>query len=166
MEINLTETWLRKDPVRWTAGAISGFAAGLVAIMVSMVVSRASGGDPWIMLKLFASVFVGPEALRLGVGAPILGVGFVAYQVLSVILGVAFSHFVFTNRVLPVLAMGFTWGFFQWVFWANLYLQSFRTFVASDISSGPRLLICMSFGLSLIVLVWIDPILRGKRGRP
>ena len=163
MELNLTETWLRKDPVRWTAGAISGFVAGLVAILVSMAVSRSTGGDPWIMVKLFASIFVGPEALRFTAGAGVLAVGLIAYQLLSVLLGVAFSHFVFTNRPLPVLAMGFTWGFFQWVFWANLYLQSIRAFVAADISSGPRLLICMSFGLSLIVLVWVDPMLRGKR---
>jgi hypothetical protein len=161
---NLVEFWLKKNPTRWLAGAAAGMFSGVVTLAFAAVLSVALGkGDPWFPVKLMASIPAGAEATEFGFNVPMLIIGFVFFEVLMSIIGVAFAHFVFTNSLSALLGMGLVWGTFAWVFIWNLYLPSFPTFRAAQIPSGPALFICIVMGISLTAVAFFDRALRGNR---
>jgi hypothetical protein len=160
---NLVEFWLKRDPKRWLAGAAAGMFSGIVTLAFAAVLSAALGRDPWLPIKLIASIPAGPEATELGFNVPMLFIGFITFEILMVVLGVAFAHFVFTNALSALLGMGVVWGTFAWVFLWNLYLPSFMTIRAARIPSGPVLFICLVMGISLTAVAFFDRAIRGNR---
>ncbi len=164
LDVNLVDKWLRKDPSRWMAGAAAGLFAGLVTLAFAGLVTMAAGGsDPWFPVKLMAAIPGGPHATEYGFNLPTILLGLVFFGIFAMIWGVIFAHFVFTNTLSALLAMGLVWGTFAWIFIWNLFLPSFKPVVAAAIPAGPVLPICFVYGLSLTAVAFFDRAIRGSR---
>jgi hypothetical protein len=162
MEFNLVEMWLRKDPVRWVAGALAGLFAGAVAMGAAIFIASSVGLEPLFPAKLLGTILEGPGATEIGIdyGAQ---VGIAFYSILCMVLGAVFSHFVGSNKMSALIPMGLAWAAFSWIFIWNLFFQSFRTIFNAGVSSGPMFLICIIFGLSLSSVRLFDRVLRPKK---
>lgn len=160
MEQNLTDIWLKKDPVRWIAGAMAGALAGLVALLVAMVMCMGSGMEIWFPLKVPAVAFFGGIATEHGMNLKFIGFGFVVHQALCMFLGAVYAHFTGTNHKTALLGVGLTWGAFSWIFLNNLFFPSFREVFILDISPGASFFLCMVFGVALSSVGFFDRVLR------
>ncbi|MCM2276922.1 MAG: hypothetical protein NDJ89_02455 [Oligoflexia bacterium] len=158
--MNLIETFLRRDPTRWIAGALAGAFAGLIALVFAMLVAAVGGQEFWFPVKLMATIVLGPEATYLGAhfGA-ILG-GLLVFEVLSVIFGVLYANFARTNSLQALLLIGLVWGTFSWIFLWNLFLQSFRPILAAEVSSAAAFPVCLVFGVALTSVAFFDRVIR------
>lgn len=159
-DINMVEVWLRKNPSRWIAGVLSGLFAGLVALVFAMVLSAVLGAEFLFPAKLPAVPFLGRVATEYGFHLVPILVGVLVHLTLCSVLGLVFSHFVFTNSVKALLAMGLVWGLFSWVFIYNLFVQSFTMVLALEPSPGPAFFVNVIFGLSLASLAFFSKITR------
>lgn len=161
MEYNLVEMWLRRDPIRWVAGAMAGLLAGAVAMCFAMGMATSYGFESSFPAKLIGTILLGPSATETGIdqGAT---VGWVLFESLCLILGVIYAHFVGTNSLKALLPMGGVWGIFSWIFIWNLFLQSFKPIYAAQVPSASVFPICILFGFSLASVSLFDRILRGK----
>ncbi|MGE0617086.1 MAG: hypothetical protein AB7P04_15760 [Bacteriovoracia bacterium] len=162
MEQNLVEMWLKKDPVRWVAGALAGLFAGAVALGVSVIAAKSCGTDPMYALKFMALPFAGASAISTepGVGAVALGV--VLFEALAAFWGVVYAHFTKTNAFWPLAGMGFTWGAFSWIFWANLYTPAWRPVFEAAPKPGSTFFFCMTYGFALVSVSVFDRMFRGS----
>ena len=159
MEINLVETWLKKDVSRWIAGALAGAFAGGVMLLFSVLMFSFLGEDALLPLKLPAIPFLGAEATRVGFGTNVI-VGILVHEVLTIVLGVVFAHFTFTNHLYSLLGMGFTWGIFSWIFLNNLFFPAWREYFVMDVSKGGQFFACLVFGFSLSSVKVFDRLVR------
>lgn len=155
-QANLVATWLRRDPKRLRAGILGGMVGGLISAVVAMAVSAATGHDAWFPVKLVATPVLGSIATEIGFRLGAILVGLALHEILSAFLGMIFSHFVYTNSLRPLLAMGLVWGVLQWIFVWNLFSQSFKPIFAAQIQSGAALLVCVTYGLSLVTIKFFD----------
>lgn len=159
-EVNLVEIWLRKDPVRWVAGAVGGCFAGICALVFAMVLSTLNGMDLWYPAKVPAIPFMGAEAMNVDAGGSVIVIGVVAFLALCVFLGAVFAHFTGTNCLGALLGVGLAWGAFSWVFIFNLFMPAFRDFFITAPSSGAAFFVCMVFGTALTSTAYFDRMFR------
>ena len=162
MEYNLVEMWLRKDPIRWISGALAGLFAGLVALGVAMSLASSGGYEPSFPIKLIGTILLGPSATEMGVGSSAVFAGLALFEGLCLFLGVVFSHFTGSNSLAALVPMGLVWGTFSWIFIWNLFMQSFHSIFAAQISSAVVLPVCLAFGIALSVVALFDRVLRGS----
>lgn len=148
-ELDMVALWLRKDTRRWTAGVLAGAFAGAVAMALAMVFSKMGGYDAFFAPKLFGGILIGWQATDVGAGMGAAIDGFVIFELIAAIFGFAYAHFVPTNRLQPLLAMGAVWGIFSWIFLWNLFLPSFAAIRFSGVTPGVALPVCMTYGLCL-----------------
>jgi hypothetical protein len=164
-DINLVESWLRVDPLRWISGVITGALAGGIALVVAMAIAVSSGYEIWFPAKLMATILLDSHATEYGMNPlPILA-GVALIEAISIFWGVIYSHFTFTNKFIGLFGMGLTWGIFLWIFNWCLYLQSFHTIRAAAIPPSAAFPVCIAYGLSLTLLGVIYPVLSGGRQR-
>lgn len=163
MEYNLVEMWLRKDPIRWVAGAFAGLLSGIITLVFAMAVASHYGLENWFPMKLFATIFLGPSAMELGMNQSAILVGVVTVELLGAFLGMIFAHFTGTNLMKALLPMGLVWGIFSWIFIWNLFMQSFKPIYAARIPSGPVFPVCILFGLCMASVAFFDKALRGNK---
>jgi hypothetical protein len=163
-EVKLVEMWLRKDPVRWVAGALAGAFAGLVMIASAMVILRIIGMEAWTPDKLAAVPFLGASALETGFVTKSILTGFIVHEALCVFLGIVYAHVTGTNALGALLGVGLTWGAFSWVFINNLFTASFRDVLVAGVPQGAAFFYCMIFGISLSSVAFFDRMLRGRSG--
>ena len=164
MEYDLVAQWLRRDRARWIAGAISGLFAAAVAILAGMTLSALTGqSDITLTPKIFGTLIVGSSATEYtsGVG---LWAGTLVLEILGMISGMIYSHFVPSQSLYALLPMGAAWGIFSWIFLWNLTLQSFTTISALGVPSSEAFAVCLSFGLSLSLIKLFDPLARKLTG--
>lgn len=159
-DFDLIALWLQRDPVRWVAGAVTGAFAGMVSILVGGILSAKAGLGFLFPIKLLATVILGSSATEYDAGAGVLIVGFVFYEFLAAFAGVFYAHFTRTENRGFLLSMGATWGVFTWVFWWNLYFQSWSTISDTQVGAGGPLFVCLAYGLSLASVNAFDRILR------
>lgn len=162
MDQNLVEIWLRRDPVRWIAGAIAGLIAGVIAILVAGWVASLYQFEFWFPVKLLGTILLGPSATELGTHRGGILAGGVIFEGLGLFLGVVYAHFTGTNRLVALIPMGLVWGIFSWIFIWNLFMQSFPTVRAARIPPGPVLPVCLAFGISLALVALFDALFRVK----
>src|SRR4051812_26042504 len=112
MEPNLVENWLRRDPIRWISGALAGLFAAIVTMGVAMILSAASGYQTSFPLKLIGTIVLGPDSTDMTYSRGVL-IGAVLLILLCVFLGFVFAHFVYTNSIRALSAMGVVWGIFS-----------------------------------------------------
>lgn len=161
-DMNMVELWLRRDTTRWMAGIAAGLLAGMVAMIFAMVLSAIGGAQLLFPAKLMATIVLGAQATEYAAGFGTVLVGLVLFEVICAFFGFVFAHFVFTNSLPALLGMGLAWAAFSWVFIWNLFLQSFETFFAASVGSGPVFFVCLAYGLSLTSVAFFDRALRGK----
>ena len=159
-DIDLIAMWVRFDPKRWFAGALAGFTAGLILAAVAMAIAAAGGLEIWYPLKLAALPLLGGGATAVGSATPGLLVGFIAHELISVLLGMVYAHFTVKNYMPALLGAGVTWGLFSWIFLSNLFFQSFPDVYAADFPRGPALLCNLIFGISLTSVAGFDRMFR------
>ena len=121
-DINIVAHWVKLDVIRWMAGVAAGVFAGIVMLVFAMVLSASSGGDLWLPTKMLALPILGAHALEFGLQISVF-VGTAATLILCGFLGAVYAHFTRTNRFLPLLGVGATWGIFSWIFLNNLLKQ-------------------------------------------
>ncbi len=153
--------WLRKDPIRWLCGGVSGLFAGGIAVLVSMICAHSAGLEMAFPVKLLGTILEGPSATDVNTWNGFIA-GALLLAVLCVFLGAIFSHFVGTNSLKALVPMGLVWGIFSWIFIWNLFFQSFPTLFAAQVASGVVFIICISFGLSLTSVAFFDSVFRLK----
>ena len=159
-EANLVEIWLRKDPVRWVAGAAAGLIAGLFSLLIYMVICNQVGLEYLYPVKVAAIPFLGGEALTYGWGSSVV-VGLIIYLGISTFLGVIYAHFTGTNSFKALLGVGLTWGVFSWIFISNLYVPAFREVFVAEIPAGISFIVNLIYGVALTSVAFFDRILRG-----
>lgn len=160
-EFNLVELWLRRDPVRWIAGALAGLFAGAFALAFAMVIARIAGWDMYFPVKYAALPFVGAAATEAAFNVHTILVGLIAHEALCMVLGVIYAQVTGTNNLGPLLGIGFVWGVFSWIFITNLFTPSWTTVLAAQVPSGPVFPMNIFFGLALTSVAFFDRALRG-----
>jgi hypothetical protein len=162
-DIDLVALWLRKDPVRWVAGALAGAFAGILMLVFASIVSKIGGQDLLLPVKMWAVPFMGNSATELGMHLPAILVGLIFVEALCAFLGAVYAHFTPTNHLGALLGMGFTWGAFSWIFLSNLFFQSFREIRAIQYPPAVAFFSLMVFGFSLTSVAFFDRVLRGGK---
>ena len=73
--------------VDWDAAVWAGLIAGLLFLVVAMILAAVAVGDPWVVLKIFASPVMGPDVIEPATGsdALVMVVGLLVHLVLSVL---------------------------------------------------------------------------------
>lgn len=165
-DIALVEYWVKKDTRRWIAGILAGGFAGIASILFAVALCKFFGADPFFPLKAPAAPLLGSRALEYGMNTQVMVIGFVTYEVLSMILGFAFAHFTVTNAFGPLFGMGLTWAAFSWVFIYNLFSNSFRVIFTANMPGGVTFAVCVVFGIALTSVAFFDRIMKSNRPRP
>lgn len=161
-DMNLVEMWLRKDPVRWIAGALAGLFACVLMTVFAMILSGVFGNEVWFPMKVAALPVLGGSATEFGFHLRPILIGLAVQGGLCAFLGVIYAHFTGTNSLPALLGMGFVWGAFSWIFIFNLFVQSFTDVRAANLSPAAAFPIMMVFGLSLTSVAFFDRALRGN----
>jgi hypothetical protein len=160
-EMDLVAMWLVFDLPRTIAGAMAGVFAGLVALVFAGILSMIGHLEFLYPFKIGAAPILGREALDFGFsGAVILGT--LVSLVLCAILGMVYSHFTKTNRLVPLLGAGFMWGTFSWIFINNLFTKSFLNIRELDLPAGPAFFVYLVFGFSLASIRIFDRAICGR----
>jgi hypothetical protein len=159
MEYNLVEIWLRRDPIRWLSGVLGGLVAGVIAMLVGMLIATSTGMEASFPIKLMGTIVLGASATELNQTQGAV-VGFLVLEFICVFWGVIFAHFTGTNSLKALLPMGLVWAAFSWIFIWNLFLPSFNTILAAQVSAGAALPVCIAYGLGLSTISFFDSALR------
>lgn len=159
-DIDMILRWTQRDLPRWIAGVLAGGLAALIALAFASVFAAAMGKEIWFAVKLMATPLLGAEAMTYGLHLFTLVTGVVSFMSLGALLGFAFGHFVFTNHVPSLLAMGMVWAAFSWIFIWNLFFQSIRPLHFMDVPPAAAMPVCMVFGISLVSVGFFDRLVR------
>ncbi len=160
-EMDLVALWLIFDLPRTIAGAISGITAGMIAMVFAAVLAKSGGYEFWYPFKIPAAPLLGNDALTYGM-TPAIFVGTAVHSVICAVLGMVFSHFVKWNKMSALLACGFMWGTFSWIFINNLFVNSFQNIRELSIPKGPAFFVLLVFGFSLSTLKIFDRMICGR----
>jgi len=156
METNLVAHWIKMNPRRVFAGAIAGLFAGGVMLLFAMILSSMAGEAFLAPARLSAIPLLGADAMTEGNFAGLV-VGVVFHEVLCLVLGMLFGHFVYTHDRKSLLGLGATWGIFSWIFLNNLFFNAWReVYVSAQGSNGRMFFACVAFGLCLSVISVLD----------
>jgi hypothetical protein len=159
-DIDLVATWLDADKTRWVAGLIAGLFAGVMALAVAGVLAAAGGMQFLYPVKLMATWVLGYGATDIAGGMGPVVIGFIVFEAVSAWWGFIYAHFVKTNNLGSLLAMGAVFGFFSWVFEWNLFLHAVKPILYSGVGPAPAFLVCMVYGVSLTSVAFFDRALR------
>jgi len=164
-EANLVEIWIRKDPIRWLAGALGGIFAIAVMIGFAMIANKllVGGHDMLAPLKIPVTVIMGGDAMNYESTPLVLLAGVFLYSLLGAFLGVAFAHLTGTNNKAALFGMGITWGIFGWIFLENLFSKSWQPIKILEIPATWGFLGWVLFGVSLMSVGFFDQMLRSKK---
>lgn len=160
LEVSLLDTWLKKDPVRWIAGAMAGCFAGLVMALFAGLVCKFAGLEFFFPIKMAAIPVYGANATELGLNLMPMTIGLITHLLLSTFLGVIYSHFTISRTFTALFGMGIVWALFSWIFINNLFTPSFTGVLALGISQGAAFFVHLVFGLSLVSLGFFEKVLR------
>jgi hypothetical protein len=160
-DFNIVATWLDADKTRWVAGVMAGLFAGLVAMGLAMAMSVVGGLEFWFPVKLLGMVIYGPSATEYGMHAPILA-GFLIWEGVAAFWGFIYGHFVKTDSLGALLAMGMVWGLFLWIFDWNLFLHADKSILASNVSPASAFPVCLTYGLALTSVAFFYRAMGGK----
>lgn len=159
--MDLVALWLVFDLPRTIAGALAGITAGLIALVFAAFLAKAGGYEFWYPFKIPAAPILKNDALTYGL-TPAIVIGTIVHSAICAVLGMVYSHFVKWNKLSALLACGFMWGTFSWVFINNLFVNSFQNIRELDIPKGAAFFVLLVFGFSLSTLKIYDRILCGR----
>lgn len=159
-DTDIVAGWLIADKTRWIAGVMAGLFAGLVALGFAGVLAIAGGLEFWFPIKIMGSWILGASATELGFKLGAIIAGLVIVEALSAFWGAVYAHFVKTDSLGSLLAMGVVWGTFGWIFHWNLYFHSIKPILAANISPGAVFPVFMVWGMALTVVSFFDRAMR------
>ncbi len=159
-DIDMIATWLVADRTRWLAGIVAGLFSGVLALGVAGVLSYINELEFLYPLKLMATPILGLEATDYSAGFFTILTGFIFFESMCALWGFVYAHFVKTNSLGSLLAMGAVWGFFSWVFEWNLFLHSVKPILYAGVPASAALLVCMVYGVSMSSVAFFDRSLR------
>jgi hypothetical protein len=161
IDYNIVALWTSIDVTRWIAGCIAGAFAACLATIVAGAFATSGGFEFLFPVKLLGTALLGREATAYGSTSGLVA-GALVLGFITVFWGFVFGHFVRTNKFFNLLGMGVTWGLFSWVFVWNLFLHSVKSISASNMSSGPAMAICLTYGLGMMSIAIVDKVIRPK----
>jgi hypothetical protein len=159
-DVNLVAIWLRKDPVRWVAGAMAGLFAGMAALIFAGILASLNGLEFLFPMKIAALPFLGNSATSTGTHLGAIIIGLLTFELVAAFWGVIYAHFTGTNSMKALLAMGMVWGIFSWIFVSNLFIQSFTDVRALELDHWATIATCLIYGLVLSSVAFFDRALR------
>lgn len=160
-EMNLVALWLTFDLPRMIAGMFAGVTAGLIALVFAGILAKAGGLEFWYPFKIPAAPILANDAMTYGMTFAIV-LGTVVHSVICAVLGMVYSHFIKWNKLSALLACGFVWGTFSWIFINNLFVNSFQNIRELAIPKGPAFFVLLVFGFSLSTIKIYDRIICGR----
>jgi len=143
----------------WMAGAISGFVAGAIMMVLEMVWAATElGGNPWITTHKIAAIVMGESALRsmaeFNVG--IVAVALVIHYLLGIFTGIVVAAIITGLRLDDNLSMVLLVGA---VLGVVIYLANFYVMVNyfpwfADLRGSATMLAHMIFGMAAAAMYW------------
>lgn len=161
-DIDVVALWTTFDLPRVIAGFLAGVFAGIIAWAFGGLIAQSSGSEFWFPWKIAAAPLLGSEATDFGFNLLPIAVGFIIHGLISGVLGAVYGHFTKTNRISALLAAGFMWGTFSWIFIQNLFTASFLEVRTAAIPSGVAFFVLLVFGFSLSSIRVFDRIIAGR----
>jgi hypothetical protein len=108
------------------------------------------------------TAILGPTATEIGTNMNGVFAGLFLVEALAAFWGFVYAHFVKTNSLGALLAMGLVWGVFGWIFHWNLYFHSIKTILYAQVSPGAAFPVFLAYGLSLTSVAFFDRAFRGR----
>lgn len=158
MDIHLSlERWENHRP-DWVAGAVAGFAAGAVLMVLELLWAASLGGDgPWRTSNLIAALLLGPELAQssvhsIGAVSVALFIHYVLGAFFGVVLTVVITGLHRESSLFSIELVGLLFG-------AGLYLLNFhgmsRAFPwIAELRGWATLIAHLVFGITAALLYW------------
>jgi len=109
----------------WRATVWAGLTGGVVSLILSILLSQAQLGAPWVFIRMIASIVMGEQVMQLPVefDLTILAVGILVHLVISMVLAVIITTVLHRWGLIIGLIGGALFGL---AFYAiNFYLLSY-----------------------------------------
>jgi hypothetical protein len=159
MELHMRSHRLAAGKPDWLAGAVSGFVAGAILMVLELLWSVTDiGGNPWSTSHKIAAIVMGQDALRsmteFSVG--IVAVALVIHYLLGIFTGLVVSAIItafhFDSNLNMVLLVGAVLGLV-------IYLVNFYAMVAffpwfADLRGSATMLAHLIFGMAAAGMYW------------
>lgn len=143
----------------WLAGAIAGFVAGAVLMVLEMIWSATDlGGNPWITTHKIAAIGMGEQALR-SMGqfdVAIVSVALVIHYLLGIFTGLVVAAVVGALRVEDNLGMVLLAGLILGVviYVVNFYVMTAYFSWFKDLRGSATMIAHMVFGVAAAAMYW------------
>lgn len=162
-DTDIVALWVKRDPIRWTAGVLGGLFAGIVMLVVSGLLCAANGLDVLLPVKMAALPILGGAATEFAAGMPTLITGFAMHELMCAFLGFVYAQFTGGNSKRLLFGVGITWAAFGWVFITCLFTPSWRDVLVLEFPKGIAFAGWMSYGVSLMSVGFFDRLLRKSK---
>lgn len=109
----------------WAIGALAGFGAGGIVMLVELAFAAAMGADPWRVPRLIAAMALGPAVLQVGgyslaVLIAALAVHYVLGTFFGLVLAALMAPFRLDSSVVMAVVSGAVFGLLLYLF--NFYV--------------------------------------------
>ena len=83
----VSETIAAKPRLDWLAWLASGVGSGLLSLLITVLLSNAYLGSPWFLVRVAASLVLGPDVIPTSeaAGAEVIGTGILVHMGLSIL---------------------------------------------------------------------------------
>lgn len=150
-KMELLDSLMHTNVKRMIVGVVAGLIAGVVMLVVTMAFSVEGAGSLW-WIKFLASACFGHKAFLIEGSAAVIPAGLFLHFLLSAICGFVVGKMTVRNDLGTRLFYTFVLGFLTWLA-TNMFGPDFFDYqFLISISQWLRLLIFMSFTLSLGVI--------------
>ncbi|AKU20390.1 hypothetical protein MJ904_24770 [Massilia sp. MB5] len=151
MELHLhSHRWISRQP-DWLAASIAGFGAGGVMMLVELLWSSLSGGNPWVTTRMVAAMAMGWEVLQTsGYALDVVIVALVVHYVLGVVfammLAALIAPFQLDSSTGMVLLAGAVFGVVLYVL--NFYGMSGAFSWFAEMRGWPTVVTHIIYGMA------------------
>jgi hypothetical protein len=112
--------WAAREP-DWSIGALAGFGAGGIVMVLEIAFAAATGADPWRTPRLIAALVLGSEALQfagysLAVVIAALAVHYLLGTFFGLVLAAVIAPFRLDSSTVMVIGAGAIFGMLLYLF--------------------------------------------------
>lgn len=157
MELHLSSHRGEARTPDWSVAAVSGFAAGALLMVLELLLSVATGSNPWFTSHRIAAIAMGPDLLRsadfsIGIVALALVTHYVLGIVFALILCSVIAPFHLDSSLGMALLAGAVFGLLLYLF--NFYgmVRYFPWF--AEMRGMATLAVHLIFGMSTAAMYW------------
>lgn len=140
----------------WTVGAIAGFGAGGIVMLLELAFSAAMGIDVWRTPRLIAALVMGDAVLQGGYSLDVVAAALLVHYVLGAFFGVVLAAVIAPFQLDSSMGMVLLAGA---VFGAVLYLFNFHAIASvllwfAELRGWTTLLGHVVFGMAAALIYW------------